>query len=305
MGSNLAEQLLGEGYRVIGLDDLSQGVIEQVPDEVEFYELDIRSTEIYPLCSDVSAVFHLAARNCIADCQADPVETSSVNVQGSVNVFQAAHRARVAKVIYAETSALYEGIHQFPTAEGDIAPQSFYALSKLGVRDFAAGYARHHGLNLTALRYFCVYGPRQDYRRTIPPVMSAFILHLLQGRQPTIYGTGEKRRDFVYIDDVNRFHLQCLLDPRTDGRTFNLGSGRSYSVREVFDAVRTQLGSDIEPNHAPDLPGEAFETRADISAARALGWSPAVELSEGLQRSIAYIRENVLGAESRLAAPAP
>ena len=105
----------------------------------------------------------------------------------------------------------------------------------------------------------------------IPPVMSAFILSLSRGERPTIYGTGEKRRDFVYVDDVNRFHMQCVTDERTDGRVFNLGSGRNYSVRQVFDEVRSQLGSRLEPVYAPDLPGEAEATLADIGAARSLG----------------------------------
>jgi UDP-glucose 4-epimerase len=181
-----------------------------------------------------------------------------------------------------------------PTPETESAPESFYAVSKQAERLFAEAYARYRGLNTTALRYFCVYGPRQDYRRTIPPVMSAFIINLLRERAPTIYGTGEKRRDFVYVDDVNDFHMQCLTDARTDGGVFNLGSGTSHSVREIYAAIRRLLGSDIEAQHARDLPGEAQETLADITAARALGWEPKVELEEGLRRSIEFIRENVL-----------
>lgn len=303
IGSNLADRLLAEGHRVIGLDDLSYGVLEQVPAGVEFGCFDIRSPDIYPFFEGADAVFHLAAKNCISDCQKDPVETSSINVFGTVNVFEAARRAGVGKVVYAESSAIYEGTDVFPTPEEVEAPESFYAASKLATRYFANAYARFHGLRLTALRYFCVYGPRQDYRRTIPPIMSAFILRLLRGERPTIYGTGEKRRDFVYVDDVNDFHVQCLADPRTNGRVFNLGSGRSYSVREVYEAIRDLTGSDLEPEYAPNLPGEAFETRADISAARSLGWAPKADLTEGLRRSIAYIREHVLAQPEAEAAP--
>jgi UDP-glucose 4-epimerase len=175
-----------------------------------------------------------------------------------------------------------------------VAAVSMYAVSKLAGREFAEAYARFHDFQLTALRYFCVYGPRQDYRRSVPPVMSAFILKLLAGERPTIYGTGEKRRDFVYVDDVNDFHLQCLDDPRTIGGTFNLGSGEDASVREIFERIRRLLGSDVEPLQAPDLPGEAQRTLADTARARALGWSPQVDLDEGLRRSIAYIRTHVL-----------
>src|SRR5687768_4155935 len=131
IGSNLADRLLSEGYRVRGIDDLSSGVREQVPPAVDFHEGDIRSADIYPLFKDAGAVFHLAAKNCIADCQDDPVETASVNVLGTVNVFEAARRAGVKRVIYAESSAVYEGSSVLPTPESEEAPESFYAVSKL------------------------------------------------------------------------------------------------------------------------------------------------------------------------------
>ena len=294
IGSNLADRLLAEGHRVIGIDNLAYGVLEQVPAGVDFHQVDIRDRAILPLFRGADAVFHLAAKNCISDCQQDPAETADINVLGSVNVFEACVQGRVRKLVYAESSAVYEGSTRFPMPESAFAPQSFYALSKAAERHFAEGYQRFRGLNTTALRYFCVYGPRQDYRRTIPPVISGFIIKLAQGVRPTIYGSGEKRRDFVYVDDVNDFHLRCLADPRTDGGTFNIGSGRSYSVREIFQIVGRQLGSALEPVHAGDLPGEALETRADISAAGALGWTPATGIEEGVRRSIAYIREHVL-----------
>jgi len=294
IGSNLADRLLSEGFRVIGIDNLSYGVIEQVPAKVEFHPLDIRSPEIYPLFKQVDAVYHLAAKNCIADCQSDPLETSDINVTGTVNVFEASRRGGVGKVIYAESSALYEGSEVMPTPESEVHPQSFYAVSKLAGMAFAEAYRRFYGLRTTALRYFCVYGPRQDYRRTIPPVMSAFIINLLQGKQPMIYGTGEKRRDFIYVDDVNDFHLQCLDDPRTDGNVYNLGSGISYSVLEIYEAIAKLLETDMQPLFKSDLPGEAEVTLADIAAAKAVDWSPKVSLEEGLQQSIAFIKAHVL-----------
>jgi nucleoside-diphosphate-sugar epimerase len=295
IGSNLADRLVADGHRVIGLDDLSAGVLEQVPDGVEFHRVDVRSPDAGRLFQGADVVFHLAAKNCIADCQADPVETAAVNVLGTVTVLESARRAGVGKVMHAESSAIYEGSDRLPTPESEASPESFYAVSKAAGHAFARAYARFTGMRLTGLRYFCVYGPRQDYRRTIPPVMSAFILKLLRGERPTIYGTGEKRRDFVYVDDVNRFHVQCMSDQRTDGRVFNVGSGRNHSVKEIFERIRSQLGSTLEPKYAPDLPGEAQETLADISAARSVGWAPEVDLEEGLRRSIRYIRDEVLG----------
>jgi UDP-glucose 4-epimerase len=291
IGSNFADRLLKEGdYRVIGIDNLAYGVREQVPDGVEFYQLDIRDSSIYPLFQQIDYVFHFAAKNCISDCQLDPVETADINVRGTVNVFEAAKRNGVRKVIYAESSALYEGSSTFPTPENEIVPLSFYAVSKVSTMYFAEAYRRFYNLKYTALRYFCVYGPRQDYRRTVPPVFSAFIIKLLKGEQPIIYGTGEKRRDFIFIDDINDFHLMCMHDSRTDNEVFNLGSGKNYSVKEIYQIIARLLNSDLQPVHQPDLPGEAFANLADIRKAQNLGWQPRVDLITGLQKSIDYIK---------------
>lgn len=296
IGSNLADSLLHDDtadYQVIGIDNLAFGVREQVPEGVDFHQLDIRSPEIYPLFAGVDVVFHLAAKNCISDCQADPVETADINITGTTRVFEASRLAGVHKVIYAESSALYEGTSQLPTPETAEAPQSFYAISKLAGMHLANAYTRYHDLRTTALRYFCVYGPRQDYRRTIPPVMSAFIIKLLGGKRPIIYGDGSKRRDFIHVHDINRFHRLCMTDPRTDGQVYNLGSGSNHSVREIYDLLSALLGIYQPPDLRPDMPGEAQETLADISKAQALGWQPNYDIQAGLQDMIAYIRDEI------------
>ena len=147
-------------------------------------------------------------------------------------------------------------------------------------------YGRLHGLVFTILRYFNVYGPAQDYRRVIPPVISAFALKMLRGEQPVIYGDGAKRRDFVYVDDVNRFHLQCLTDARTAGGTFDLGTGRNHSVNQVVDVIRRCLGSGVRPRYAPAQAGEAEATLAEIGPAAALGWRARIGLEAGVARSL-------------------
>jgi len=291
IGSNLADCLVNAGYEVIGIDNLRYGIREQIPAQVVFHQLDVTSKEIENVLQKDDVIFHLAAKNCINDCQIDPLQTCFDNVYGTVQVFNAAVKKSARKVIYAESSALYEGSKVLPTPESEVHPESFYAISKLCGMAFAKGYEQYYGLKTTALRYFCVYGPRQDYRRSIPPVMSAFIIKLLRGEQPTIYGTGEKRRDFVHVDDVNRFHLQCIDDPRTDGQCYNLGSGKSYSVQEIFNAIQQLTQSQIKPIHKDNLPGEAQETLADISLAKTVGWQPQVNLEAGLQQFIDYYRE--------------
>lgn len=293
IGSNLADRLLSKRYRVVGIDNLAYGVMEQVPEGVDFHKMDIRDKTIYPLFHGIDYVFHLAAKNCINDCQVDPLETADINVRGTVNIFEASKQAGVKKVIYAESSALYEGSRQLPTPEADVKPESFYALSKLATMYFAEGYSRYFGLKSTALRYFCAYGPRQDYRRTIPPVFSAFIIKLLKGEQPVIFGTGEKRRDFIHVDDINDFHEMCITDSRTTGKVFNLGSGTNYSVNEIYSTIAGLLASPVKASYKPDLPGEAFANLADISLAKSLGWEPKIGLKEGLNTSIEFIKKEM------------
>lgn len=296
IGSNLADRLLREGHLVVGIDNLAYGVREQIPPGVDFRHLDIRSPEIATALAGCDIVFHLAAKNCISDCQLDPLETSDINVTGTVNVFEAARRADVAKIIYAESSALYEGSAVLPTPESELSPQSFYAVSKLAGMAFAEAYRRFFGIRTTALRYFCVYGPRQDYRRTIPPLMSAFMIKMLNGERPTIYGTGAKRRDFVYVDDVNDFHMQTMTDERTDGNVYNIGSGTNDSVQEIYDKIAQTLDFREPAIYLPDMAGEAEVTLADISSARSLGWSPKTSLDTGLAHALDYIRTHVVGA---------
>jgi len=294
VGSNLAKRLLDAGHRVRGIDNLSAGTLENVDSRVDFHEADIRDPHIEGLFEGADAVFHLAAKNCLSECLKDPLAAASINVVGTLNVLEASRKARVGKVIYADTSAEYEGISEFPSKETSIRPIGVYAASKHGGAAFCESYRELYRMRITVLRYFNVYGPAQDWRRVIPPVMSAFIIRMLSGERPLIYGTGEKRRDFIYVSDVNDFHLLALEDARTDGRVFNVGSGKNFSVLEIYALIEEQLKSGLAPTHSPDLPGEAQITLADITESRALGWEPKVDIREGLRLSIEYIRERVM-----------
>ena len=294
IGSNLAKRLISDGnYDVIGIDNLSHGVIDQIPKGVKFHKMDIRNKEIFMLFRNIDYVFHFAAKNCISDCQLDPVETIDINVNGTMNVFEASKLGNVKKVIYAESSAMYEGSTIYPTPEYDVKPESFYALSKMCAMHLSEGYSKFSKLKFTALRYFCVYGPGQDYRRSIPPLFSSFILNLLYKKTPTIYGTGEKRRDFIHVDDINDFHIQCMTDDRTTGKVFNLGSGINYSVNEIYSIITDLIGIYTTPKYEKDLPGEAFQNLADITEASNLGWSPKIGLKEGLKTSVEFIKNRI------------
>src|SRR5947207_2947237 len=169
IGGHLASRLTNDGHTVLGIDDLSAGVIENVPPDVLFSRADIRSREIFPLFESVDAVFHLAAKNCLPDCLKDPVETAEINVGGTTNVLEAARRSGVRKLVYADTSAEYEGVADLPSRVDRVAPLSMYARSKRTRAIFSEAYASFYDLRLTTVRYFNVYGPAQDWRRTVPP----------------------------------------------------------------------------------------------------------------------------------------
>jgi nucleoside-diphosphate-sugar epimerase len=293
IGSNLANKLLAEGYHVVGLDNLSTGTRENVPAAVEFHQGDIRNRNLYPLFQGVDAVFHLAAKTSLPACLKDPVEAADINVTGTANVLEACRQAAVRRVVYADTSAEYEGVPDVPSRVERIRPVSAYAISKRGGALFCEMYQRFYGLDIITVRYFNVYGPAQDWMRIFPPVVSSFTTQLLSGKQPTIYGTGEKRRDFVYVDDVNDLHLTILRDDCARGGTFNVGSGSNYSINEMFELIEAELKTGLKPKYAPELPGEAEVTLAEISNSLALGWRPKVSLREGLRRSIDYYRERI------------
>ncbi|KKS96857.1 hypothetical protein A3B05_01125 [Candidatus Giovannonibacteria bacterium RIFCSPLOWO2_01_FULL_43_160] len=294
IGSNLADRLLVAGHEVLGIDNLSYGLKEQIAPEVIFHKLDIRSKDIYPLFEGIDMVFHMAAKNCLSDCQKDPVETADINVVGTVNVLEAASRAKVRKVIYAESSDMYGGLKTFPTNEEKIQPETFYANSKAASHFFAQSYVKYHQMNITGLRYFNVYGPRQDWQRTDRPIVSEFIIQLLRGERPILYGEGRRSKDYIYVDDINDFHLLAMENDATNGEVYNLGSGTATSFKELLDTVQKLLGKKVEPELRPSLSFGVERTEADISKARALGWEPKTSLEEGLRLSIDYIKKHVI-----------
>jgi UDP-glucose 4-epimerase len=292
----LCRGLLEADYEVVAIDNLSAGTRENLPNGVDFRLVDVTEPGLEAHLGGAEALFHLAAKNCLADCAASPVETSRTNVAGTSNVVEACVKAGVGHVIYADTSAEYEGILEFPSVIDRVRPLSVYACSKRGGALAAEAIASLHGITLSTVRYFNVYGPAQDWRRVIPPVMSAFTLKLLAGERPFIYGTGEKRRDFIHVDDVNAFHLKLLREAAIQGGTYNIGSGEDHSVLEVFRLIQRLLGSSLEPVFKPDLPAEAFRTCAAIAETVATGWRPKVGLEEGTRRFIEYTRERLSAA---------
>lgn len=293
IGSNLCKMLLQEAYSVVAIDNLLAGTLENLPEGVDFKKVDVCDPDFSRYVEGATAVFHLAARNCLDDCAKNPVDTARINVMGTANVLHACVEYKVPHVIYSDTSAEYEGVDEFPSRTDQVKPMSIYACSKRSGALIAEGFKNYYGLNISTVRYFNVYGPAQDWRRVIPPVMSAFTIKLLQGEQPFIYGTGEKRRDFIHVDDINRFHLMLMRDRSIQGGIYNLGSGKDYSILEIFEKIESEIGSGIKPIFKPELSGEAFRTLADISETCKTGWSPQVTLEEGIKSFVAYTRDRL------------
>ena len=284
IGSNLGDRLLAAGYDVVGIDNLAYGKLEQVPAGVDFKKMDVRSQEIYPAFEGVAAVFHLAAKNDLLACQKDPVETMDINVHGTANVLEAATRAGVKKVVFASSSAL---------EEGEARLKGFYAISKMSCERIAEGYRAAFGIDYVLPRYFNVYGPRQDYRRLPhPPVMSEFILKAFRNEAPVFYeGYERDGRDFIYVDDLNDFHLLCLTTDVVNNRLFRIGTGRSFSIKEVWDTIKKIMASDLEPVVKPGPAGHLpVMTKADVTDAVSVGWHAKTSLSDGLKAQIAFIK---------------
>jgi len=293
IGSNLCAALLSEGYVVIGIDDLSAGTRENLPAGVDFRHVNILDPDLAVHIEGCSTLFHLAAKNCLPDCAANPVATTRINVTGTANVLEAARLTGVSHFIYADTSAEYEGVDEFPTPVDRVRPLSIYACSKRGGALLAEAYAQTRAMKVSFVRYFNVYGPAQDFRRVVPPVMSAFTIRLLEGKTPVIFGDGTKSRDFIHVNDVNAFHLKLVREPHLRGGTYNLGSGSDHTVIEVLEMLQKLTGASTGVRHEEDLPYEAARTLADISRTIETGWRPMVGLEEGLRDFVEYTRRRL------------
>lgn len=299
VGTNLINDLITKNVitnpkeNIIGIDNMSHGTfLEGVHDKITLIEDDIRYHDIKNHFKDVDYVFHFAGLVSIYDCDKNPMEAFSNNIMGSINVFDACIENNVKKVIFSETSAMYEDSKILPHVESEWNPGTIYATSKACLHLLAESYRKTKGLTYTGLRYFNIYGKLQDWKRTVPPASCGFAIRLLNGANPIVFGDGNRRRDFIHVDDVNRFHIQCIQDSRTDNEVFNLGTGQSYSLYEMIKSIANSLKiNKYEINHLPEINGEAFEIYANIDKAKALGWEPQVKFDEGHEDLIGYLKD--------------
>ena len=292
IGSHLVEALVAEGAGVRVLDDFSSGRRESLAHlgaRVEVLDGDVRDLgACAAACRGAGIVFHLAALGSVPRSLSEPAPTIAVNVGGTANVLAAAVEAAVARVVYASSSAVYGDAPGLPQREGEEGrPLSPYALSKSMGEQLAAQFARNFGLETVGLRYFNVYGPRQDPEGPYAAVVPRFLAAARAGRPLEIHGDGEQSRDFTHVADAVAATLLAALAPAAAcGRAYNVAGGRSVSVNELAGAVLELAGGGPPPRHLPARAGDVPHSRADLAAAtRELGYSPRVALAEGLRRT--------------------
>ena len=298
IGSHLVDRLLADGHAVLVVDDLSTGRREQVADGCRFEELDITEPALLPLVQEFQpeVVFHLAAQMDVRRSVADPLHDTRTNVLGTVNVVTAAAQADVRKVLFASSGGtVYGEPDTLPvTEDAPLRPASPYGAAKVAGETYVAAFGRLHGFVWTSLRLGNVYGPRQDPHGEAG-VVAIFGTAMLEQRQTLVFGDGSSSRDYVHVDDVVEAFVACT-DDRTDGSTFNVGTGRSTSVRELHTLMAKAAGAADAPEHREPRLGELQHIALESSAlAAATGWAPRIPLEQGLPGTVEWIASSLRG----------
>jgi nucleoside-diphosphate-sugar epimerase len=298
IGSSLARALLSRSEKVRGVDNFSTGKQEnltEIADRIEFHNSDITDLDaMHKACAGVDFVLHQAAIPSVPKSVVDPLGSNRANVDGTVNVLVAARDAKVKRVVYAASSSAYGDTPTLPKHEAmKPDPISPYAVAKLASEQYMISFYRCYGLETVCLRYFNIFGPRQDPSSPYSGVLAKFITQMLHGEQPTINGDGEQSRDFTYIDNtVEANLLACKADSaKAAGQVFNVATGRRVTLNETFQALQPLTGYSGRPKYGPERGGDVKHSLADISKAQAgLGYKPKVNFEEGLRRTVDWYR---------------
>jgi nucleoside-diphosphate-sugar epimerase len=299
IGSHVATRLVELGHRVRVLDDFSTGRRENLAHlegKTELLEADIRNPQVcMRACEGIDFVFHHAAIPSVPKSIDDPQASHDANVNGTFNILRAAARQKVRRVIYAGSSSVYGDIEESPKHEGlRPAPLSPYAVQKLTGELYCTAFYHCWGLETITLRYFNVFGQRQDPHSTYAAVMPAFVTAILRGEPPTVFGDGEQTRDFTCIDNVVHGNMLAMQAKETHGEAVNVACGDEISVNEVIAVINRLLGTGATARHVDPRPGDVRHSRADVRLAKTvLGFEPVVGFEEGLRRTIDYYRSMV------------
>jgi len=297
IGSAIVRGLLREGARqVVVLDNLLTGSEENLDDvrgSIAFERADIRDyEEIAPILKDAEVVFHEAAIPSVPRSIDDPVPSHEVNIDGTFNVLRAAAAGGVRRLVYAASSSAYGDTLVLPKVETMLpSPKSPYALQKLTGEYYARIFAATFGVETVSLRYFNVYGPRQDPSSQYSGVLSVFIKAILERRSPTIFGDGEQSRDFTYVEDVVDLNLKAARAPGVSGKLYNGGNGGRITLNEAWRLLQVFEGVPIPAVYGLPRPGDVRDSQADTTAAVAdLGHAPRFSFEEGLRRTLAWYK---------------
>ncbi|HMG01847.1 MAG TPA: SDR family oxidoreductase [Edaphobacter sp.] len=302
IGSHLVNALLARGDRVRVLDNFETGLeknLVPVQDRIELREADLADADaVRSACEGMDYVLHQGALPSVPRSVKEPRPSHESNIGGTFNVLEGARLAGVKRVVYAASSSAYGNQPGFPRVE-TMAPQplSPYAVQKLTGELYMQAYWRVYGLETVCLRYFNIFGARQVPDSPYSGVMARFILMMMRGEQPTIFGDGEQGRDFTHIENVVSANLLAIEAPRdlASGRVFNIACGERHTLNETYALLATLLGFGHPPIYGPEREGDVRDSLADISAASALGYVPRIGFEEGLRRTVAWYRDEFAG----------
>jgi len=296
IGSNIAERLLNDGEQVRVIDNFSTGRRENIADfldRIELIEGDIcKMDDVSKAVEGVDYVLHIAARPSVPASVADPRACHEANIDGTFNVLMACRDAGVRRVVYSASSSAYGDSLELPNKE-TFAPRplSPYAVAKLTGEYYCKVFTEIYGLECVSLRYFNVFGPRQNPASQYAAVIPKFILMLLNGRPPTIYGDGKQMRDFTFVENVYLANRLACTAEGAAGQLFNCACGAAVSINELVDVLNEVLGTDIKPVYLPERPGDVKDSAADISKARhILNFDPPIDLRTGLKRTVEWYK---------------
>ena len=293
IGSHIVRRMLDLDHEVVVLDNFSTGRrsnIESVLSEIDVHEGDVGNLEhVEQAVAGCDAVFHQAALPSVPRSIADPLSSHQANATGTLNVLVGARDAGARRVVIASSSSVYGSVPDLPKHESmPTLPMSPYAVSKLAAESYCRSWFDLYGLETVALRYFNVFGPRQDPLSAYAAVVPRFIAAYAAGEPPVIFGDGKQSRDFTYVDNVLDANIGALESPSAPGRVYNIACNDSVTLNELAHELRELMGAEARPVHAAPRPGEVRHSLASIDAARTdLGYDPKVSLREGLQRTIA------------------
>ena len=298
IGSAIVRRLLSQGARkVVVIDNLLTGResnLDEVRASIDFQRVDIRRyEEIAPLVRGAAVVFHEAAIPSVPRSIDDPVPSHEVNIDGTFNVLRAAREGQAGRVVYAASSSAYGDTEVLPKVESMAPrPKSPYALQKLAGEYYCDVFTAVYGLETVALRYFNVYGPRQDPSSPYSGVLSVFIKAILERRAPTIFGDGEQSRDFTYVDDVAELNTKAARAKNVTG-TYNCGNGGRITLNQAWALLQKLEGVTIPPVYGPPRAGDVRDSQADTTAAvRDLGHAPRFSFEEGMRRTLEWYRQS-------------